>query len=135
MMAETFISEALRDCNSMPWDEASEFPTRALQVELDTSSIDGNISGKWRRVDEAQAPQKLKQEEVEISSIDDSVSDQWRRIGEARRRLILEEDRLKGGTAFDLNKNCNVDRYFQVAHRVSLLDRFVLVNLATGWSI
>lgn len=106
-MAKTILSGTwtLGDCNSMPWDEAKECPTRALQEELDV-----------------------------FCSSDGSVSDEWRRIGKARRKLLLDEDRRNGGTHFDLNKNCNVDRYFEVAHRVSSLVDLVHVDLAGGWS-
>ena len=101
-MAKTILSGTwtLGDCNSMPWDEAKECPTRALQEELDV-----------------------------FCSSDGSVSDEWRRIGKARRKLLLDEDRRNGGTHFDLNKNCNVDRYFEVAHRVSSLVDLVLFTI------
>ena len=51
-------------------------------------------------------------------STDVRPSDTWRRIGLARRRFLLEDDKRKGGTTFDLNFNCKVDRYFEVANRV-----------------
>lgn len=45
-------------------------------------------------------------------------SDKWRMYGQAHRRQILDEDRRKGGTKFNLNASCSVERYFQVAKRV-----------------
>jgi len=99
MAADTiFVPDSLDDSAcSMPWDEAGDYSdnvpttTRALQagVDEDNSLMDGRLSN------------------------------QWRRIGEARRKFILQEDRRKGGTSFDLNPSCNINRYFQVAHRVS----------------
>lgn len=129
--------EAFDSCNSMPWDEASDVQTRALQEEVDASSIyETSVSEHWRPVGETGRrlrklmreadevkqglSRALKEEQVDMSSIyGTSVSNEWRRIGEAWRKLLLDEDRRNGGTDFELNKSCIVDRYFQVAHRVS----------------
>ena len=45
---------------------------------------------------------------------------QWRRYGIFRREELLEEDEREGGTKFDVNKKCNVLRYFKVSLRVRL---------------
>ncbi len=86
------------DCNSMPWDEGDDETTSK-------TSLAGNF--------------------YKCAS-DIRPSDTWRRIGLARRRFLLEDDKRKGGTTFDLNFDCKVDRYFEVAHRVC--DGCVAVN-------
>ena len=48
-------------------------------------------------------------------------SDKWRMYGKARRRQILEDDRQRGGTKFNLNASCSVERYYEVASRVRFL--------------
>jgi len=48
---------------------------------------------------------------------DQNVSAEWRRYGLARRRELLENDRQNGGTSFNINQTCSVNRYFQVASR------------------
>ena len=73
----------------MPWDEGDEIVGKA--------SLAGNVYK---------------------CATDVRPSDTWRRIGQARRRFLLEEDKRKGGTTFDLNLNYKVDRYFEVANRV-----------------
>jgi len=45
----------------------------------------------------------------------------WRVHGRAKRQALLDQDRKRGGTKFNLNSSCSVHRYFQVAHRVSEL--------------
>lgn len=95
-MTEPFICQDLEDCNSMPWDE---------------------VDDERRRKDLAH-----EYEYFEQSSIDGAPSDEWRRIGQARRKFLLEQDCQKGGTLFDLNTSCDVDRYFQVANRVCRCD-------------
>jgi hypothetical protein len=62
----------------------------------------------WDEVDQEDV-----QEEEEISV-------RWRLLGQARRRKLLDDDRRKGGTKFNLNTSCSIHRYFQVAHRVRL---------------
>jgi hypothetical protein len=79
------------DVDNIPWDEAIELPSR-----LDLDDVDAS----W-------------------SSIDGAPSDDWRKLGQIRRKQLLDEDRRKGRQSFDLNIHCQVDRYFQVAHRVS----------------
>jgi hypothetical protein len=93
-MTASIISEAFaNDGNNIPWDEEIDLPACALQDDGDKS---------W-------------------SSIDGAPSDQWRRLGQVRRRYLLDEDRRKGRLTFDLNMAYDVDRYFQVADRVSNL--------------
>ncbi len=89
-MEESRYHHTYGDCNSMPWDE----------------------------IDDALPIQALQHEKIDECSIDGCLSNDWRRIGLARRKFLLEDDRRKGGTNFDLNISCTVDRYFQVAHRV-----------------
>lgn len=45
-------------------------------------------------------------------------SDEWRRFGEARRAELVAQDEAAGGTSFQLNKSCRIQRYFQLADRV-----------------
>lgn len=96
-MATIIISETFSDDNNcMPWDEAIEqLHGRALE--------DDTIDKSW-------------------SSIDGEPSDEWRGPGRSRRKYLLQEDKRGGGLDFELNNNCQVGRYFQIAHRVSSLN-------------
>ena len=89
-MTKPRIFQVSDDCNSMPWDEG-----------IDEVASNASLAGSVYKC---------------LSDI--RPSDTWRRIGQARRKFLLEEDKRKGGTSFDLNINCKVDRYFEVAHRV-----------------
>lgn len=91
MTASTLPETFADERNDMPWDEAIEPPIYTVLDDIDES---------W-------------------SSIDGAPSDDWRRLGQARRKHLVEEDRRRGQLSFDLNIRCHVDRYFQVAHRVS----------------
>ena len=91
MGASTIPETFADDVDNMPWDEAIERPIRSFLDDVDES---------W-------------------SSIDGAPSDDWRRLGQTRRKQLLDEDRRKGRLSFDLNVHCQVDKYFQVAQRVS----------------
>ena len=51
--------------------------------------------------------------------MDGLASDQWRRYGEARRKELVAADEREGNTKFHLHKKCRIQRYFQLAERVS----------------
>jgi len=51
--------------------------------------------------------------------MDGLASDQWRRYGEARRKELVAADEKEGNTKFHLHKKCRIQRYFQLAERVS----------------
>ena len=124
----------------MPWDEASNvLPTPASQqVVVGSSIVGGRDSDHWREARQNLILELDRQNENEgvdlnghgnaegdISSVDGcSVSDEWRRIGEARRQLILDIDRQNGGQDFNINKNCDIARYFHVAQRVCIFNDF-----------
>lgn len=57
-----------------------------------------------------------------VSIVSGPDDERWRRHGGARRLQLLEEDRLKGGQDFTLSFDCSVERYFQVARWVSVVD-------------
>jgi hypothetical protein len=81
--------------------------------------------------------EKAPKQKSKIKTVADTVSmvsgpdeERWRRHGGARRLQLLEEDRLKGGQDFTLSFDCSVQRYFQVARWVSILDPVVAkINL------
>jgi hypothetical protein len=58
-------------------------------------------------------------DDTDLAYREADVSAPWRRYGQTRRRELLEDDRRKGGTKFNLNTSCSIHRYFQVAQRVS----------------
>jgi hypothetical protein len=47
------------------------------------------------------------------------MKEEWRRYGASRRKLLVEKDEKDGGTSFELHKKCPIQRYFQIADRVS----------------
>lgn len=47
-------------------------------------------------------------------------SEEWRRHGETRRKELLEQDKLEGGTSFEISKKCNVKHYFEIGDRVRI---------------
>jgi hypothetical protein len=46
------------------------------------------------------------------------ASEEWRKHGEVRRRDLLKKDEVEGGTSFDINRKCRIQRYFQIGDRV-----------------
>ena len=45
-------------------------------------------------------------------------NDAWRKYGEARRLQIVEQDATGGGNRFEMNPECPVESYFELAERV-----------------
>jgi hypothetical protein len=62
-----------------------------------------------------------KKETTTDKSIMEASNDEWRRFGEARRKELVFLDVEQGGTSFQLNEKCRIQRYFQLADRVSAL--------------
>jgi hypothetical protein len=58
-------------------------------------------------------------------------NDEWRRFGQARRTELVEKDVAQGGTSFQLNENCRIQRYFQLSDRVSNLQFIALMDVST----
>jgi hypothetical protein len=57
------------------------------------------------------------------------MKEEWRRYGVARRKQLVEKDEKDGGTSFDLHKKCPIQRYFQIADRVSI----VALEVTCAW--
>jgi hypothetical protein len=56
------------------------------------------------------------------------TSNAWRRFGESRRQELLVKDRMEGGTSFQINGLCAIQRYFLLAERVSGLGTKALIG-------
>jgi hypothetical protein len=56
------------------------------------------------------------------TSSSSNMKEEWRRYGVSRRKQLVEKDEKDGGTSFDLHKKCPIQRYFQIADRVSTSD-------------
>eukprot|EP00934_Nitzschia_sp_Nitz4_P001329 Nitzschia sp. Nitz4//scaffold11_size288233//163710//165156//NITZ4_000782-RA/size288233-snap-gene-0.50-mRNA-1//-1//CDS//3329534098//1329//frame0 len=101
----------------MPWDEMDE-PTMTSAAVPVVPQQQQNVQNVQNVPASTVSEKEIREEVPAIMPLDlESVSVEWRRIGLARRKSLLEADRRKGGTHFDINPNCSVGRYFNVAHR------------------
>jgi hypothetical protein len=77
-----------------------------------------------RTMEKAATRHKNKTVADSVSTVSGPDEERWRRHGGARRLQLLEEDRLKGGQDFALSFDCSVQRYFQVARWVSIVEHW-----------
>ena len=56
------------------------------------------------------------------------ASEEWRKHGEIRRKLLLKQDEMEGGTSFEINRKCCIQRYFKIGDRVRVEERIGWTN-------